>query len=42
MTMAQISRDSLLTLEAYSRQRKEFRAHVIAHKKNRTSTSAST
>ena len=36
MTMAQISRDSLLTLEAYSRQRKEFRARVIAHKKNRT------
>jgi Protein of unknown function (DUF3501) len=36
MTMAQISRDSLLTLEAYSRQRKEFRAKVIAHKKNRT------
>lgn len=34
--MAQISRDSLLTLEAYSRQRKEFRARVIAHKKNRT------
>jgi hypothetical protein len=36
MTMAQISRGSLLTLEAYSRQRKEFRARVIAHKKNRT------
>jgi hypothetical protein len=34
--MAQISRDSLLTLEAYSRQRKDFRARVIAHKKNRT------
>ena len=34
--MAQISRDSLLTLEAYSRQRQEFRARVIAHKKNRT------
>jgi len=33
--MAQISRDSLLTLEAYSKQRKEFRARVIAHKKNR-------
>ena len=33
--MAQISRDSLLTLEAYSRQRKEFRARVIAHKKTR-------
>jgi hypothetical protein len=36
MTMAQISRDSLLTLEAYARQRKDFRARVIAHKKNRT------
>ena len=34
--MAQIARDSLLTLEAYARQRKEFRARVIAHKKNRT------
>jgi len=34
--MAQISRDSLLTLEAYARQRKDFRAKVIAHKKNRT------
>ena len=34
--MASISRDSLLTLEAYARQRKEFRAKVIAHKKNRT------
>src|SRR5215813_8802545 len=33
--MAQISRDSLLTLEAYAKQRKEFRARVIAHKKNR-------
>lgn len=36
MMMAQISRDSLLTLEAYARQRKEFRAKVIAHKKDRT------
>jgi len=35
-TMAQISRDSLLTLEVYAKQRKEFRARVIAHKKNRT------
>jgi len=34
--MAQISRDSLLTLEAYARQRKDFRTRVIAHKKNRT------
>jgi hypothetical protein len=36
MTMAQISRDSLLTLEAYAKQRADFRARVIAHKKNRT------
>ena len=34
--MNRIARDSLLTLEAYARQRKEFRAKVIAHKKNRT------
>jgi len=34
--MAQISRDSLLTLEAYAKQRTEFRARVLAHKKNRT------
>jgi hypothetical protein len=34
--MTKISRDSLLSLEAYSRQRKEFRARVMAHKKNRT------
>lgn len=34
--MPAITRDSLLTLEAYSRQRNEFRAKVIAHKKNRT------
>ncbi len=33
--MAQISRDSLLTLESYARQRKEFRAKVLDHKKNR-------
>ena len=31
-----IARDSLLTLEAYARKRHEFRAKVIAHKKNRT------
>jgi hypothetical protein len=31
-----ILRDSLLTLEAYAKQRPEFRARVIAHKKNRT------
>jgi len=36
MTMAQISRDSLLTLESYAKQRSEFRARVLAHKKNRT------
>lgn len=34
--MAKISRDNLLTLEAYAKQRSEFRARVIAHKKNRT------
>lgn len=33
--MPKIERDSLFTLEAYSRQRKEFRAQVLAHKKNR-------
>ena len=33
--MPAISRDSLLTLEAYARQRKEFRSRVLAHKKNR-------
>ncbi|MGH8852002.1 MAG: DUF3501 family protein [Casimicrobiaceae bacterium] len=31
-----IARASLLTLEAYARARAEFRAKVIAHKKNRT------
>src|SRR5262245_1342140 len=31
-----IHRDSLLSLEAYARQRNEFRAQVIAHKKQRT------
>jgi len=34
--MARISRDSLMTLEAYSRERNEFRSKVLAHKKNRT------
>jgi hypothetical protein len=34
--MRQIARQSLLTLEDYARQRKEFRAKVIAHKKVRT------
>ena len=33
--MAGITRDSLLTLEAYGRQRPEFRARVMAHKKHR-------
>jgi len=33
--MMAISRDSLLTLEAYSKGRKDFRAQVIEHKKNR-------
>lgn len=36
MTMAQISRDSLWTLETYAKNRAEFRARVLAHKKNRT------
>ena len=34
--MAAISRDSLLSLEAYAKSRKDFRAMVIAHKKHRT------
>ncbi len=34
--MQKISRSSLMTLEAYARARKEFRAKVIAHKKART------
>jgi hypothetical protein len=34
--MAKLSRDSLMTLEAYARARKEFRTRVIAHKKPRT------
>jgi hypothetical protein len=33
--MPLITRDSLLSLEAYARQRGEFRARVLAHKKNR-------
>lgn len=33
--MPQITRDSLLTLEAYHKARPEFRAKVMAHKKNR-------
>jgi len=34
--MPKIERDSLLTLEAYAKQRNAFRAKVIAHKKDRT------
>jgi hypothetical protein len=34
--MQKISRENLMTLEAYAKARKEFRAQVIAHKKNRT------
>jgi Protein of unknown function (DUF3501) len=34
--MAVISRDSLLSLEAYAKGRRDFRAKVIAHKKNRS------
>jgi len=34
--MAKLSRDSLMTLEAYAKARKDFRARVIAHKKPRT------
>ena len=33
--MPKIARDSLMTLEAYSRGRKDFRAKVMAHKRNR-------
>jgi len=34
--MARITRDSLMTLEAYSRARADFRARVMAHKRHRT------
>ena len=34
--MPKIARDSLMTLEAYAKARNEFRAKVLAHKKNRT------
>ena len=34
--MAKLTRDSLMTLEAYAKARKDFRARVIAHKKART------
>jgi hypothetical protein len=35
MTMQKISRDSLMSLESYAKARKDFRARVLAHKKNR-------
>jgi Protein of unknown function (DUF3501) len=34
--MPQITRDSLIPLEAYARTRTQFRARVMAHKKSRT------
>src|SRR3954471_24069054 len=34
--MATITRDSLMTLEAYARERNAFRARVLAHKRDRT------
>jgi hypothetical protein len=34
--MAAITADSLMTLERYAKARKEFRAQVMAHKKNRS------
>jgi len=34
--MGKITRESLLTLEAYAASRNEFRAKVLAHKKDRT------
>ncbi len=34
--MPQVTRESLMTLEAYARARPEFRTKVIAHKKRRT------
>ncbi len=34
--MPTISRDSLLTLEAYAKQREAFRARVLEHKRHRT------
>ena len=34
--MPKITRDSLMTLEAYAKARKDFRTKVIAHKKKRT------
>ena len=34
--MPKLSRDSMMTLEAYAKARKDFRTQVIAHKKART------
>ena len=34
--MPTITRESLMTLEAYAKSRKDFRAKVLAHKKDRT------
>src|SRR6476620_6651127 len=34
--MPQIARESLLSLEAYAKARKEFRTKVLAHKRPRT------
>src|SRR5487761_1960906 len=34
--MPAITRESLMTLEAYARERKQFRSRVIAHKRART------
>jgi hypothetical protein len=36
IAMEKVARESLLTLEAYAKARKEFRAKVLAHKKPRT------
>jgi Protein of unknown function (DUF3501) len=36
LTMPKLTKDSLLTLEAYAKARKELRSKVIAHKKHRT------
>jgi hypothetical protein len=36
MTVPVISRDSLLSLESYARQRQQFRARVLEHKRFRT------
>ncbi|MEP6679095.1 MAG: DUF3501 family protein [Betaproteobacteria bacterium] len=33
--MPRIVRDTLLSLEAYAKARKDFRARVIAHKRHR-------